>query len=179
MTDTTIQYCSNHPNTETNLRCNRCEKLICSKCAVHTPTGYRCKDCVKSQQKIFETAVWYDYLLGFALAAILSYLGSLIIPRLGFFVLFLAPLVGMGIAEGARFITRRRRSRYLFLTIAVGALLGGLPIPLQQVITLIFYLTQQPEFAFSILFSTIWHGAYVIMVTTTVYYRMSGLTFNR
>lgn len=178
MTKTTIQYCSNHPNVETNLRCNRCEKLICSKCAVHTPTGYRCKDCVRSQQKVFDTAVWYDYPLSFIFAGLVSYLGSLIAPRLGFFVLFLAPLVGFAIAEGARFINRRRRSKYLFFTIAAGALIGGLPSLLQQILSLFIFMSQ-PDFTFGFLFSALWHGAYVIIVTTTVYYRISGLTFNR
>ena len=86
MNETSTLYCVNHPNTETNLRCNRCEKLICTKCAVHTPTGYRCRECVRNQQKVFETALWYDYPLGFILAGLLSYIGSLIAPRLGFFV---------------------------------------------------------------------------------------------
>ncbi|MEN6392186.1 MAG: B-box zinc finger protein, partial [Anaerolineaceae bacterium] len=27
-------YCTNHPQTETSLRCNRCDKPICTKCAV-------------------------------------------------------------------------------------------------------------------------------------------------
>ena len=47
-------YCANHPTVETTLRCNRCEKPICAKCAVLTPTGYRCKECIKEQQKIFD-----------------------------------------------------------------------------------------------------------------------------
>ena len=49
-------YCANHPAVETTLRCNRCGKPICAECAVRTPTGYRCKECVRGQQKIFDTA---------------------------------------------------------------------------------------------------------------------------
>ncbi len=49
-------YCANHPTVETTLRCNRCDKPICPKCAVKSPVGYRCRECVKSQQKIFDTA---------------------------------------------------------------------------------------------------------------------------
>ena len=71
-------YCANHPSVETTLRCNKCEKPICAKCAVLTPTGYRCKECIKDQQKIFETAVWYDYPVIFIVVAIMSYLGSLL-----------------------------------------------------------------------------------------------------
>ena len=178
MTESSALYCANHPTRETSLRCNRCEKLICSKCAVHTPTGYRCKDCIRNRQKVFETALWYDYPLGFILAALLSYIGSLIAPKLGFFVIFLAPLAGVIIAEGSRFITRRRRSKYLFFTITAGALSGALPTAIGQILALLMFLSQI-EFAFGLLLSSLWHGVYVVIVTSTVYYRISGLTFKR
>jgi len=61
-------YCANHPQVETSLRCNRCGKPICPKCAVSTPTGYRCRECVRGQQKVFETAEWYDYPLAVVIA---------------------------------------------------------------------------------------------------------------
>jgi len=81
-------YCANHPNVETSLRCRSCEKPICAKCAVLTPTGYKCKECVRGQQKVFNTAVWYDYVLAFVIAGVLSYIGSLITGRLGWFIIF-------------------------------------------------------------------------------------------
>src|SRR5680860_1266544 len=37
--------CSYHPNEMTGLRCSRCGKPICPKCAVRTPVGLRCPDC--------------------------------------------------------------------------------------------------------------------------------------
>src|SRR3990172_8784093 len=95
-------YCANHPDVETTLRCNRCEKPICAKCAVLTPTGYRCKDCVRNQQKGFETAQWYDYLLAFSVGIILSYIGSRLVSYLGFFTLFVAPIAGVIISEALR-----------------------------------------------------------------------------
>ena len=43
MTDVTANtdtlYCANHPTIATSLRCNRCNKPICHKCAVLTPVG--------------------------------------------------------------------------------------------------------------------------------------------
>src|SRR4030043_1083094 len=120
-------YCANHPGVETSLHCNKCEKPICAKCAVLTPTGYRCKECVKEQQKTFETALWFDYPLVFIIVAILAYLGSLIAARIGFFTILLAPFAGGLIAEVARLITRRRRSKRLFILAAVAAVGGCLP----------------------------------------------------
>lgn len=69
-------YCANHPGVETSLRCNKCGKPICARCAIRTPTGYRCKECVRGQQKIFETAEWYDYALGFAIGGIFLFPGQ-------------------------------------------------------------------------------------------------------
>jgi hypothetical protein len=42
-------YCANHPDTETYLRCGKCEKPICAKCRVSTPVGFRCYDCANLQ----------------------------------------------------------------------------------------------------------------------------------
>jgi hypothetical protein len=80
---TTINYCYNHPQKETSLRCNRCEQFICSKCAIHTPTGYRCKTCIRAHQKSFDTAQWYDYISASIVAGLLSYFGALIATRFG------------------------------------------------------------------------------------------------
>ena len=56
-----IKTCYKHPNRETLICCNQCGRPICMDCAVSTPTGYRCKECVKEQQKKFNTAVSRDY----------------------------------------------------------------------------------------------------------------------
>src|SRR5947208_17138806 len=53
-------YCANHPNTETFLRCGKCEKPICARCRVSTPVGFRCYEC--ANLKVLPTyAVSTDY----------------------------------------------------------------------------------------------------------------------
>ena len=37
--------CAQHPSTETELACSKCETPICSKCLVRTPVGARCPTC--------------------------------------------------------------------------------------------------------------------------------------
>lgn len=39
--------CANHPDVETRVSCNKCGKLICFRCMVSTPVGYRCRECAK------------------------------------------------------------------------------------------------------------------------------------
>jgi hypothetical protein len=170
---TTPMYCANHPTVETSLRCNKCGKPICAKCAIRMPTGYRCKECVRGQLRIFDTAVWYDYLLGFLIASILGFLASLLaslVSRVGFIGWFLiiigAPTAGIIIAEGVRLVIRKHRSRALFITIASAVIVGALPVILTQLITLN-------------LFSLIFQGIYLFIATPVVYTRLSGIQLDR
>ena len=159
-------YCANHPNSPTLLRCNRCEKPICTKCAVQTPTGYRCRECVRGQQKTFETAQWYDLPLAFFISFLLSFLGSLIAGVMGFFVIFIAPIVGTIIAEAARSVTKRRRSQRLYLMVGIGTFLGALPWLLRDLL-------------FGISLRLLWQALYTFTVTSTAYYRIRGIFLNR
>lgn len=165
-------YCYVHPQRETLLRCNRCERPICQSCAVLTPTGYRCKECVRGQQKIFETARWWDYPLAFIAAGVLSYLGSLIAGLFGFFTILLAPVAGMVITEAVRFAVRRRRSKLLPPLAAVGALLGGLIVPLFR---LVFSLLATGQFAALSLLGLLWPVVYAVLAASTVFYRLKGI----
>jgi hypothetical protein len=162
-------YCANHPDTETTLRCNRCEKPICSKCAILTPTGYRCKECVRGQQKIFETAQWYDYPLAFIVVAGLSFLGSLLVTRIGFFTILLAPAAGFVIAEAARLVTGRRRAKRLFQVAAIAAVVGALPFILVDLIGLAMG-------TFNSLMDLIWLGVYLFFVPSTIFTRLRGIS---
>jgi len=164
MTDIVAEklYCANHPTIETTLRCNRCEKPICPKCAVLTPTGYRCKECVRGQLKVFDTAEWYDYPLGFIVVLLGSYLGSLLAYRIGFFTLLFAPFAGAVIAELARLVVRKRRATRLFRLLTLAAFLGAVPAIFIQAISLAW-------------FPLIWVGVYAVMVSSTVFYRLSGI----
>jgi hypothetical protein len=167
-------YCANHPKTPTTLRCNRCEKPICIKCAILTPTGYRCKECVRGQMKTFDTSQWYDFPLAFFVAGFLAFLGSLLTPVVGFFTIFIAPIAGIIAAEAARFVVRRRRGKLLFQVITAGAVLGSLPVLFIEIGTLVLiYLGG--GFSTWALAQIIWPGVYVFIVASTVYYRLGGI----
>ncbi len=165
-------YCYVHPNRETSLRCNNCNRPICAACAVRTPTGYRCRECVKGQLKVFDTSQWYDYILGFIVAGILSIVAAFlvtIVSRIGFIGWFLiiigAPSAAVVIAEGVRMATGRRRSRTLFMTVVAGVVLGAIPVILVQVFT-------NP---FGVLFQVI----YLVIAVPVVYTRLSGIQLFR
>ena len=161
--------CANHPGVETTLRCNRCEKPICPKCAISTPTGYRCKECVRNQQKKFDTAEWNDYVFGFLVAGVLSLVGSLLISLVGgigfigwFLVVISAPTAGAIIAETVRRVIRGHRAKSLFFTILIAVILGALPMVLIQLLRMN-------------LFGILFQGIYLVLVAPAVYYRLSGI----
>lgn len=177
MSEDFIQYCVNHPQTKTTLRCNRCNDPICTRCAVRTPTGYRCKSCVRGQQKAFETTEWYDFPLAMLIAAGLSFLGSLIVPRLGFFTIFLAPVAGTIIGEVIRLVLQRRRSIRLFRLAATATAVGSLPLLLMYLgDTLAGFSGGSGLFR---LLPLIWQALYAFMVTSTMYYRLAGIHVRR
>ena len=172
-TTTDTLYCYVHPNRETSLRCNNCNRPICAACAVRTPIGYRCKECVKGQQQVFNTAEWYDYVIGFVVAGFLSGIASFLVTLIGGFGIFGwliiaagAPTAGGLIAEAVRAATRKRRSRNLFLTVAVGVVLGAVPMLLIQIFSLNI---------FGIIFQVI----YLFLATPVVYTRLSGIQLFR
>lgn len=166
---TTAQFCYNHPQRETLLRCNRCERPICTECAVLTPTGYRCKECVRGQQKIFNTAQWFDYPLVIVIGGGLALAGSLLVSFVGFFTLFIAPIVGVGIAEAIRWVTRRRRSWWLSRSALIATAAGALLLP---VLSLVAGLLRGGGFS---LWGLIWAGAYALLCTSSMYYRLTGI----
>jgi hypothetical protein len=168
MTETSAPelFCEYHPDRPTMLRCSRCEKPICTSCAVQTPTGYRCKDCVRNQQKVFDTAKTPDYVFAILIAGVLSFIGSYIVTYIGFFTILLAPVIGTVIAEAVRKAVKKRRSRQLFLYTTAAAVLGSLPILLLLLLR------------FS-LFPIIWQGFYTFLMASTLYYRLSGIELRR
>src|SRR4030095_13150029 len=173
MTESTTLYCYVHPTRETSLRCNNCERPICAQCAVRTPTGYRCRECVKGQQKVFNTSEWYDYISGFIVAMLLSAVADFLVTFIGgigfigwFLIAAGAPTAAVAIAEGVRLVTGKRRSRPLFITVAVGVVFGALPVILFQVLN---------TNLFGILFQVI----YLVIAVPVVYSRLSGIQLFR
>jgi hypothetical protein len=132
-----------------------------------------CRDCVRERQKSFDTSEWYDFVLGFIVAAVLSGVAAFLVSLIGgigFFGFLLigigAPAAGAAITEAVRAVTRKRRSKSLFITAAVGVVAGALPVILIQLF--IFNV-------FGILFQVI----YLAIAVPLVYTRLSGIQLFR
>jgi membrane associated rhomboid family serine protease len=44
-------YCYGHPNTPTKLRCSRCDRPICGRCAIPASVGQHCPECVAEARR--------------------------------------------------------------------------------------------------------------------------------
>jgi hypothetical protein len=163
-------YCANHPSVETLLRCNRCGKPICMKCAQRTPVGYRCKECIRGQQDVFYTASRTHQAVGSAVALVLGLLlGGLayFVGQLSWLALFIAPVVG-GIAGEAIFRAsgRKRARRFDWIgsaLVAVAALLAFLPLYLLLRIALLGFLDLR---------LLLWGLLFIALAVGTVYARL-------
>ena len=45
-------YCHKHAKEATRVTCGRCERPICTRCAVPGPVGVRCRDCARNRVPI-------------------------------------------------------------------------------------------------------------------------------
>lgn len=122
-------YCQVHPQRETGLRCNNCTRLMCAACAVHTPVGYRCQECVREKEDRFFNAdsSYYAILFGASVAG--SAAGAFVASLFGWFILFtffIAAAAGGMIAEFALRLTKGKRGRYAAPVATAGVVVGTL-----------------------------------------------------
>jgi hypothetical protein len=89
--------------------------------------GYRCKNCIRSQQSVFYTAMPTDYIIAAVITLPLAALGQFIGPNLWFFALFAGPIAGGIIAEAVWRATGKRRGQYTWLVVAACMVIGALP----------------------------------------------------
>lgn len=137
MTETEVLYCANHPDRETLLRCNKCGKPICMKCAQLTDVGYRCKDCIRSQQKVYFNAQSWDNPLAFIVSFVVTLIATPILAALlaiaglfGWLLAFIAgPSAGGILTQIIRWAVGKRRGRYLSYFAIAGIVLGLLAGP--------------------------------------------------
>lgn len=124
-----MHYCAVHPQRDTELRCNRCDRYMCIDCAKRTPVGYTCRECVRGHENKFYQGTLIDYVLVAAVSAIGGALTIIVTALAGGFLLIafiIAPAIGGATAQLALQITGRRRGRQSG-TVSAGALiLGGI-----------------------------------------------------
>lgn len=104
--------CARHPDIETDLRCGKCLQPICPKCVVQTPVGARCPKCAALKKlPVFEiSTIFYMRAIaaGLATAAVAGAIWKFM-PLGGFFLFFIALVVGYVIGEAVSLAANRKR----------------------------------------------------------------------
>ena len=123
-------YCAEHSDTASNLRCSKCDKVICPRCMVQTPVGARCEDCARLKPPpVYDVAV--SHLVRAILVSVLIgaagglAFGLLVRPVL-LGLMYAAALGGLGYAtaEGISRATNHKRGRALQYVAAGGVVLA-------------------------------------------------------
>jgi hypothetical protein len=101
---------------------------MCVDCAVQTPVGYRCRQCVRQHENKFYAGTNNDYIIVFAVCAALGGIAGFVAQFVPFFIFaFIIGIpVGGFVSELALRATGRRRGRYSGELAAAGVVLGGL-----------------------------------------------------
>lgn len=171
-------HCVKHPRVETRLRCNKCGQPVCTKCVVRTPVGYRCRECVAAQQQVFYAGFQPSYYLIAGLVALpLSLLAGWLIPRLGWYSIFLGPVVGGGVAEAVRWAIKRKRGEYTWLVVCGSIVVGALPTLVVSLLSLTGFLASgsgAPTYLAGGTLRLIWVGVYLVTATGAAYARLRG-----
>jgi hypothetical protein len=130
-----VHYCEVHPERETSLRCNKCGRYMCVQCAVLTPVGYRCRQCVRQHEDKFYAGTNNDYIIAFAACIVLGGVAGFVSRYVPFFLFaFIIGIpVGGFVSEIVLRLTKRRRGRYSGEIAAAGVVLGGVIGALAQV----------------------------------------------
>ena len=179
-----VMTCYRHPTRETLIRCNQCDQPICLDCAVSTPTGYRCKQCISEQQKVFNHSMSRDYLIAAAITAPLAALGTFLLYRLHIFPFVLSTLLGIGmgtlIVRLVRAATGRRRSQQLNKITTAAAILGGLaPLAQYMISFLRAIFSAQYGMVWANTLSVLWGVLYVMVLYGTILSNMKGFSIRR
>lgn len=126
--------CATHPEVETNLRCGKCDKLICPKCLVQTPVGAKCRDCARLY-KLPTYRVSTQYYLraagaGLGMAIVCGAVWGVIEWVIPFFSLnlLLASAAGYAIGEVVSLSVNRKRGTRL-------AIIAGIAVAISYFIT--------------------------------------------
>ncbi|MFN8630597.1 MAG: hypothetical protein U0838_09845 [Chloroflexota bacterium] len=119
-------FCYRHPDRETLISCGRCEKPICTKCAMQGPVGFRCRDCGKPVRDPFTSFTPVQLIGGLAASFGGGLLAAYVGGMFGFFALFVAFFAGGLIVEGITRITGFKMGSTMDLIVYGGIIAGAL-----------------------------------------------------
>ena len=125
-------YCAQHKDTQTNLRCGRCDTPVCPRCMVHGPVGVRCPDCGKPPKlpqfevstPLMLRAIGASLVIGIAGGIALLFVLSFGL----FFYLIASAGFGYLVSEATSYAVKRKRGPALAIIAAIATVVGHVPV---------------------------------------------------
>jgi hypothetical protein len=114
-------FCYRHPDRETYVRCGRCDRPICTRCAMQGPVGFRCKTCGTLANDPLTSFRTSQVVLGLAVAVGGGVVVGLVGAWIGWFSIFISFFAGGVISEAVVRVTGYKRG-----PIMLGIVLGGI-----------------------------------------------------
>jgi hypothetical protein len=118
-------FCYRHPDRETWVRCGRCDRPICTACAMQGPVGFRCRDCGKPVRDPMTQFTSLQLVGGLAASFGGGLLAAYISSMFGFFALFVAFFAGGLIVEGITRITGYKMGTVMNVVVYGGIVAGA------------------------------------------------------
>jgi hypothetical protein len=117
--------CYRHADRETYVSCGRCERPICSSCAMMGPVGLRCRECGTPPRNPLTIFTPAEFGAGAAVALGAGTLAGYIGLQVGFLLsLCIGPVIGGLIAEATLRATGYKRGPLMYLLVG-GGIVGG------------------------------------------------------
>ena len=130
-------YCAAHSSVETSLKCARCSKLICPRCMVSSPVGYRCRACSTGVSRVALNISFNEFFkalsisvigamgCGVSLALLIDLLTrSLVLANVtGYIILILLAIFSYYLGGVISLLVNRKRGKALKLIAGVGVLI--------------------------------------------------------
>ena len=136
--DLSTFYCNVHQDTQTQLRCGRCDIPVCPKCMTHSPVGVRCPRCSKPTPMPQYEVQTHLLLRALGVAILMGILGGFVIgfivePLFGqlFAVISIAAWAYL-LAETVSFSTNKKRGPKLTIIASSGILICSIIIALMH-----------------------------------------------
>lgn len=120
------QFCYRHPDRETYVRCGRCDRPICTRCAMLGPVGLRCKTCGTPARDPLTHLTPFQLTFGLAVAVGAGTLGGLIGLRIGIFSIIAGFFIGGLVADALLRVTGYKRGPLMYALLGTGVLGGVL-----------------------------------------------------
>ena len=117
--------CTRHPNVETALSCGKCGTPICPDCSVAGPVGMRCRDCASLRSSPLYQVPAQRFALAAVAGVAAGTAAGFVLQYIGFFILFVAPMIGGLLGEVILRATGRKRGPRLEFLAGASVIVGA------------------------------------------------------